>query len=97
MSDDFVPERHLGLWTEEGRSDWSAVLWRGGGGLYSVTLERGAFDRDVFGWVPTCALCWGQPTRERALQEAAEAISRMVDNLLVIRASLRGDPDEVEP
>lgn len=105
MSDDFVPERHLGLWKEEGRSAWSAILdqWPPDWHLlkkgpqdttYSVRLDRGERCMDEkFFWAPTHDLSVDLPTREEAKLEAAAAIDEMIANLRVIAASLRGEPD----
>lgn len=98
MSDDFVPERHLGLWEVEGRSDWAAIVRRNRSGLYGVTLERGGLNSDgKFVWRPELMLSWDVTTPEQARAEAAKAVSRMTTNLLVIGAGLRGDRDEVGP
>ena len=106
MSDDFVPERHLGLWKEEGRSPWAAFLdrWPPAGYLpkngpqettYSVRLDRGKYGMTAgkFFWTPTYHLSAERLTREEAKLEAAAAIDEMIANLRVIAASLRGDPD----
>ena len=109
MSDDFVPERHLGLWKEEGRSEWSALLtrWPPAGHppkespqqtSYSVRLDsRGEYGgmTGKFLWTPTHDLSVDCPTREEALREAAAAIDEMIANLRVIAAGLRGDSDAV--
>ena len=98
MSDDFVAERHLGMWEEEGRSDWSAVVRRNRHGLYGVTLEKGGFNSSgKFVWRPTLMLNWDVATPEQAREEAAKALSRMTTHLLVIGASLRRDLDEPAP
>ena len=97
MSDDFVAERLLGLWEEEGRSDWSAVVRRNRHGLYGVTLEKGGFSNGKFVWRPVLMLSWDVTTPEQAREEAAKALSRMTTNLLVIGASLRRDLDEQVP
>ena len=98
MSDDFVPERHLGLWTEEGRSEWAAIVRKTRHKRHLVTLERGGYNSSgAFVWRPELMLSSDASTLEQAREEAATAISRMVGNLLVIGASLRRDPDEGEP
>jgi hypothetical protein len=105
VSDDFVPERHLGLWKEEGRSPWAAFLtrWPPVGYppgeapkqvSYSVRLDRGKHGMSgKFFWTPTHDLSDDCPTREEAKLEAAAAIDEMIANLRVIAASLRGEPD----
>ena len=106
MEDDFVPERHLGLWKEEGRSAWAAFLtrWPAPGYLstkvpqdltYSVRLDRGKYSsiNGKFFWTPTHDLSKGCPTAEEARREAVATIDEMIANLLVIAAGLRGDPD----
>lgn len=105
MSNDFVPERHLGLWKEEGRSEWSALLtrWPPAGHppkespqqtSYSVRLDSGRYNSGgKFLWSPTHDLSVDCPTREEALAEAAAAIDEMIANLRVIAAGLRGDSD----
>lgn len=109
MSDDFVPERHLGVWKEEGRSGWAAILdrWPPAGYLptkgpqettYSVRLDRGKYGMTgKFLWTPTHHLSADRPTREEAKLEAAATIDEMIANLRVIAASLRGDPDQTTP
>ena len=105
MSDDFVPERHLGLWKEEGRSPWAAFLtrWPPVGYLpkkgpqdttYSVRLDRGEYGMTgKFLYTPTHDLSADCPTREEAKLKAAAAIDEMIANLFVISASLRGERD----
>jgi hypothetical protein len=105
MEDDFVPERHLGLWKEEGRSPWAAFLtrWPPVGYLpkkgpqettYSVRLDRGEYGMTgKFFWTPTHDLSVDRPTPEEAKLVAASAIDEMIANLRVIAASLRGEPD----
>ena len=105
MNDDFVPEVHLGLWKEEGRSAWAASLtrWPPAGYIskkspqettYSVRLDRGAYNSDgKFLWTPTHHLTGDCPTPEDARREAVATIDEMIANLRVIAAGLRGDPD----
>lgn len=109
MEDDFVPERHLGLWKEEGRSEWAAVLdrWPPAGYLpkkgsqettYGVSLDRGRYGMTgKFFWTPTHHLSADRLTREEAKLEAAAAIDEVIANLRVIAASLRGEPDQTTP
>lgn len=108
MSDDLVPERHLGLWKEEGRSSWSAVLTqvktqpvfylpgeRPRATSYVVRLDAGMINMrsgDFF-WSPTHTFGMERATREEAKLEAAATIDEMIANLRVIAASLRGEPD----
>ncbi len=106
MEDDFVPERYLGLWKEEGRSAWAAFLtrWPAPGYLstkvpqeltYSVRLDRGKYSsiNEKFFWTPTHDLSKGCPTPEEARRKAAATIDEMIANLRVIAAGLRGDHD----
>ena len=105
MSDDFIPERHLGLYKDEGKSAWAAFLdrWPPAGYLpkkgpqettYSVRLDRGKYGMTgKFFWTPTHVLSVDRPTREEAMLEAAAAIDDMIANLRVIAAGLRGEPD----
>lgn len=98
MTDDFVAERYLGLWKEEGRSDWSAVLRQTGYKRYGVTLEKSSLNSDDrLSWRPQWILSWDVHTPELALEEAAKAISEMTTHLLVIGAGLRRDLDEPVP
>ena len=102
MSDDF--EVHMGLWKEEGRSPWAAILMRWPPAylskegpqepIYSVRLDRGAYDSiGRFLWTPTHDLTGGCPTAEDARREAVATIDEMIANLRVIAAGLRGDSD----
>jgi hypothetical protein len=105
MQDDFVPERHLGLWKEEGRSEWSALLtrWPPAGHppkespqqtSYSVRLDSGIYNSSgKLLWSPTHDLSVDCPTREEALREAVRTIDKMIENLLVIARGLEGHPD----
>ena len=108
MSDDFVAERHLGLWKEGGKSSYSALLTqvktqpvfylpgeRPRTTSYVVRLDRGMVNMlsGKFFWSPQLNLSLERATREDALRQAVETIDEMIANLMVIAAGLRGDPD----